>query len=270
MQSNRSTMAETSEFHAACAVLGLSTATSLSEAKTAFRVRAALLHPDVHQGAGTHRMNAATAAMQQLSDAYRLVAESLIAGDPNATNVTQGHIGMTHRCTNCRSEFQYTANDALVACPRCGQGFRVRSRNRRSYSRGRFPRVVWWPTRDVLGHGNAPSRLVVSHTSCSGTTGVEGVGGVGLLSIRGELRIGDCPTADSMARRGPRRGLTQAIVTNLMRGVRCWCPDRKGPSWRLPVRLAARPRNANTALDHDVETLRRSSSRPGSESCLRQ
>jgi DnaJ-class molecular chaperone len=138
VQSDHSTMAETSEFHAACAVLGLSTAPSLSEAKTAFRVRAALLHPDVHQSAGAHRMNAATAAMQQLSDAYRLVAESLLAGDPNATNVTQGHNGMTRRCTKCRSEFQYTANDALVACPRCGQGFRLRSRNRRSYSRGRL------------------------------------------------------------------------------------------------------------------------------------
>jgi hypothetical protein len=75
--------AETSEFHAACAVLGLSTAPSLSEAKTAFRDRAALLHPDVHQSAGTQRMNAATAAMQQLNDAYQLVLESLIAGDPN-------------------------------------------------------------------------------------------------------------------------------------------------------------------------------------------
>jgi predicted nucleic acid-binding Zn-ribbon protein len=45
---------------------------------------------------------------------------------------------MARRCTKCRSEFQYTANDALVACLRCGQGFRrVRSRIRRSYSRGR-------------------------------------------------------------------------------------------------------------------------------------
>ncbi len=138
MQSDGSTMAETSELHAACAVLGLSTAPSLYEAKTAFRVRAALLHPDVHQSAGTHRMNAATAAMQQLSDAYRLVVESLLAGDPNAANVTQGHNGMTRRCTNCRSEFQYTPNDALVACPHCGQGFRIISRNRRSYSRGRL------------------------------------------------------------------------------------------------------------------------------------
>ena len=149
MQSDGSTMAETSEFHAACAVLGLSTAPSFSEAKTAFRVRAALLHPDVHQSAGTHRMNAATAAMQQLSDAYRLVPESLVAGDPNPTNVTQGHNGMTRRCTKCRSEFQYTADDAFVACPRCGQGFRLGSRIRRSYSRGslRAGRVVVYSRR---------------------------------------------------------------------------------------------------------------------------
>lgn len=153
VQSDRSTMAETSEFHAACAVLGLSTAPSLNEARKAFRVRAALLHPDVHQSAGTHRMNAATAAMQQLSDAYRLVAESLLAGDPNAEDLTQGHNRMTRRCTNCRSEFQYTTNDALVACPHCGQGFRVRSRNRRSYSRGRLR-----AGRVVVAYSRRPSR----------------------------------------------------------------------------------------------------------------
>lgn len=136
MQTDGSTMAETSEFHAACAVLGLSTTPSSSEAKTAFRVRAALLHPDVHQSAGAHRMNAATAAMQQLNDAYQLVLESLVAGDLTPTNATQGHNEMTRRCTKCRSEFQYTATDVLVACPRCGQGFRVRSRHARSSSPG--------------------------------------------------------------------------------------------------------------------------------------
>jgi DNA-directed RNA polymerase subunit RPC12/RpoP len=143
VQADGSTMAETFEFDAACAVLGLSTAPSLSEARTAFRVRAALLHPDVHQSAGTYRMNAATAAMQQLNDAYQLVLESLAAGDPNPTNVTRGDDAVTRRCTKCRSEFQYTANDTQVACPQCGQGFRVRSRNRSS-SRGRLPagRVV--------------------------------------------------------------------------------------------------------------------------------
>ncbi len=134
MQTDRSTIAETSEFHAACAVLGLSTAPSSSEAKTAFRVRAALLHPDVHQSAGAHRMNAATTAMQQLNDAYQLVLESLAAGDLNPTHVTQGHNEMTRRCTKCRTDFQYTANDTLVVCPRCGQGFRVGWRQRRSRS----------------------------------------------------------------------------------------------------------------------------------------
>ena len=125
MQANGSTMAKTSQFHAACAVLGLSTAPSSSEAKTAFRVRAALLHPDVHQSAGAHRMNAATAAMQQLNDAYQLVLESL---------ATHGHNGTTRRCTKCRSKLPYTADDALVGCPHCGQGSRVKPRNPRSNS----------------------------------------------------------------------------------------------------------------------------------------
>lgn len=138
MQSDRSAMEETSEFHVACAVLGLSATPSLSEARAAFRVRAALLHPDVHQSAGTHRTKAATAAMQQLSDAHRLVVESLLAAHPDPTSVTQGHNGMTRHCTKCRSEFEYPANDASVACPRCGQRLRVSSRNRRSYSRGRL------------------------------------------------------------------------------------------------------------------------------------
>ena len=89
VQGERSTIAETSEFRAACAVLGLSTAPSLSEARTAFKTRAALLHPDVHQSAGTSRVNAATAAMQQLSEAYRLVVESLRAGDRTRTKVTR-------------------------------------------------------------------------------------------------------------------------------------------------------------------------------------
>jgi DNA-directed RNA polymerase subunit RPC12/RpoP len=158
VQADGSTMAETSEFHAACAVLGLSTAPSLSEARTAFRDRAALLHPDVHQSAGTHRMNAATAAMQQLNDAYQLVLESLVAGDPSPTNDTEGHNRMTRRCTKCRSEFQYTANDALIACPRCGQGFRVRSRNRRSYSQGGSPagRVVVYKRRPTTRQRTEP------------------------------------------------------------------------------------------------------------------
>jgi len=149
VQPDGSTMAETFEFDAACAVLGLSTAPSLREARTAFRVRAALLHPDVHQSAGTYRLNAATAAMQQLNDAYQLVLESLAAGDPNPTTVTRGHEAVTRRCTKCRSEFQYPANNAEVACGRCGEGFRVRSRNRRSYSRGRLPagRVVVYSRR---------------------------------------------------------------------------------------------------------------------------
>ena len=71
-------MAATPEFHAACAVLGLSSTPSSSEAKTAFRARAALLHPDVHHGLGAERMLAATAAMQQLNDAYQLVLETLV------------------------------------------------------------------------------------------------------------------------------------------------------------------------------------------------
>jgi hypothetical protein len=76
--------------------------------------------------------------MQQLSDAYRLVVDSLLAGDPNLTGITQEHNGVTRRCTMCRSDFQSTAIDGLVVCPHCGQGFRVRLRNRRSYSRGRL------------------------------------------------------------------------------------------------------------------------------------
>ena len=144
MQPDGSTMAETSELQAACAVLGLTTAPSSSEAKTAFRVRAALLHPDVHQSAGPHRMDAATAAMQQLNDAYQLVLESLVAGDPIPMAVSEVDEGMTRRCTKCRREFHSTANDALAACPPCGQGSRDRSRNARSKSLGgsRAGRVV--------------------------------------------------------------------------------------------------------------------------------
>jgi hypothetical protein len=89
VQADRSTVAEPSEFHAACAVLGLSTAPSLREVKTAFRVRAALLHPDVHQSAGAHRLNAAIVAMQQLNDAYRLVLESLVARGPRRPRTQQ-------------------------------------------------------------------------------------------------------------------------------------------------------------------------------------
>ena len=97
MQVDDSTMAESSEFRAACAVLGVSDAPSIREAKTAFRDRAALLHPDVHQGAGTHRMKAATEAMQQLNDAYQLLLESLAASDRGPTNVTRAHPGVMRR-----------------------------------------------------------------------------------------------------------------------------------------------------------------------------
>ena len=156
MQANGPTMAETSEFYAACAVLGLSTTPSSTEAKTAFRVRAALLHPDVHQSAGTHRMNAATAAMQQLNDAYQLVLESLVAGDPNTTD--RGPNEMTRLCTECGSELQYTANDGLVRCPRCSQGLRVTSRNTRAHSRGgsRAGRVVVYARRPRTAQRTEP------------------------------------------------------------------------------------------------------------------
>ena len=140
VQADGSTMAETSELHAACAVLGLTTAPSSSEAKTAFRIRAALLHPDVHQSAGPHRMDAATAAMRQLNDAYQLVLESLAASDPFPTAVSDVDTGVTRRCIKCRHEFQYTADDGLAACPLCGHGSRVRSRNARSSSLRRSPR----------------------------------------------------------------------------------------------------------------------------------
>ena len=112
-------MAEASEFHAACAVLGLNQAASVSEAKSAFRVRAALLHPDVHQSGGAHRMDAATDAMQQLNDAYQLVLTSLEAG--NTKPVIRGQRAVVRRCSRCRYRFQDTANEAMVVCPRCGQ-----------------------------------------------------------------------------------------------------------------------------------------------------
>jgi DnaJ-class molecular chaperone len=134
VQADGSIVAETSEFHTACAVLGLSTTPSASEARTAFRARAALLHPDVHQSAGADRMNAATAAMQQLNDAYQLVLEALVAGDPHPANVTRGRGGTRRRCTRCRTEFRGTADDARDACPKCGRGLAVRSRRPRSYS----------------------------------------------------------------------------------------------------------------------------------------
>ena len=101
-------MAEASEFHAACAVLGLSQAPSMSEAKSAFRVRAALLHPDVHQSGGAHRMEAATDAMQQLNDAYQLVLTSLEAGDTKP--VIRGQRAVVRRCSRCRYRFQDRAN----------------------------------------------------------------------------------------------------------------------------------------------------------------
>ena len=100
MQVDDSMMAESSEFRAACAVLGLSDAPSVSEAKAAFRDRAALLHPDVHQRAGTHRIKAATEAMQQVNDAYQLLLESLAAGDRHPTNVTRAHPGVMGRDTS--------------------------------------------------------------------------------------------------------------------------------------------------------------------------
>jgi hypothetical protein len=126
-------MIETSAFTAACAVLGLSAAPSWSDARSAFRVRAALLHPDVHQSAGADRMSAATVAMQQLNDAYQLVLESLAAADRDPESATDRHTGVTRHCPRCRSESQYAATGRL-ACPRCGHGFRGTTRNVRTYS----------------------------------------------------------------------------------------------------------------------------------------
>jgi DNA-directed RNA polymerase subunit RPC12/RpoP len=146
-------MADTPEFVVACAVLGLSNSPTPSEARTAFRDRAALLHPDVHQSAGAHRTNAATVAMQQLNDAYRLVLELLDASESDPTGVRDEHHGVTHRCINCRSEFQHSADAGSVACPHCGHGLRVRSRNHRSYS-ANGPRAG----RVVVSSSNRPPR----------------------------------------------------------------------------------------------------------------
>lgn len=131
MGTTSSTMTETPDLIAARAVLGLSTAPSSSEARAAFRDRAALLHPDVHQSAGDHRTNAATVAMQQLNDAYRLVLESLVATEMDEAGVRDG---VARRCTNCRTEFRHAADASRAACPRCGHGNRVRPRTPRSPS----------------------------------------------------------------------------------------------------------------------------------------
>jgi hypothetical protein len=115
VQADMPTKAESSEFRAACAVLGLSAGPSSGEAKAAFRARAALLHPDVHQDAGAQRIDAATAAMQQLNEAYQLVLESLVAGDPKPTDLVHRRRGATRRDTQDRRRSGDTADAAPVS-----------------------------------------------------------------------------------------------------------------------------------------------------------
>ncbi|MDA3040853.1 MAG: J domain-containing protein [Actinomycetota bacterium] len=60
------------EIVAAFAVLGVTPEATESDLKAAYRVRASLVHPDVHQHRGEDVLTHASEAMRQLTDAYRL------------------------------------------------------------------------------------------------------------------------------------------------------------------------------------------------------
>src|SRR4051794_21659503 len=69
-------MAEGAEYLAACAVVGVEPYSTVRQIKAAYRERATLLHPDVHHGGGDVRVGAATVAMRQLNEAYRIIVEA--------------------------------------------------------------------------------------------------------------------------------------------------------------------------------------------------
>jgi hypothetical protein len=116
------------EVIAACAVLGLTETATLSEARAAYRSRAALLHPDVHQGRSADAQREANVAMQQLNAAYQVVVRHLNDGAaehaPRSGDSGAGNAGVSWRCPTCTASFTSTSD--IPTCPVCGQRLRRR------------------------------------------------------------------------------------------------------------------------------------------------
>ncbi len=117
-------------------MLGLLEAPTGEEVKAAYRSRAALLHPDVHRQAGDERRTiAATAAMQQLNDAYNFVMKAIEARMADeAHGFDQGRVGYRWRCPGCGTGFVADSGE-IVICPSCGK----RLRSRRGTTQAREP-----------------------------------------------------------------------------------------------------------------------------------
>jgi hypothetical protein len=144
---------ESSDFKMACAVLGLVGSAAgrptPAEVKSAYRLRAAILHPDVHQQGGGERSAAATAAMQQLNGAYQLALAHLRTTDESDPRA--GSADLTVRCRRCSMVSPATREDNLLICPRCGQRLRVpgssSAHRKRAYSQEENDREIVYRTR---------------------------------------------------------------------------------------------------------------------------
>lgn len=132
------------ELAVAVAVIGVQGDINVQTVRSAYRARAALLHPDIHQAGGDARLETAVAAMQQLNDAYRALCDHLAAiSEPVPVTVepppppagTQ-----TTRCRACAARVEFPDGITMRRCPSCGRNVRADNQTGTADGTGDSPR----------------------------------------------------------------------------------------------------------------------------------
>lgn len=121
-------MEQSADLIAARAVLGVEADATKQQIRLAFRQRAALLHPDLHQQRPSAR-GPAERAMAQLNEAYRTLLDHPGTTDADAPvfGHESGRSPRPWRCPSCSTIFRSTSSMETV-CPGCGG--RLKRRNR--------------------------------------------------------------------------------------------------------------------------------------------
>jgi hypothetical protein len=135
---------------AAYAILGMEPGGTRSQARDAYRARASLLHPDLHNARGETAIHAANAAMRQLNDAYDTVLQYLssrtdassdhgTASHPHSASQSNEQASSRWRCPSCTQVFPVTVGVSTTRCPHCRVTVRAPSATDQKRPKGEAP-----------------------------------------------------------------------------------------------------------------------------------